>query len=247
MRASRQRAGGGAAGHRVRGDAGPRRSWLCAGEGASFYNRNAGERSRRRRWMSPASRATVTQTVACVPDNVLSDPCRPCAGDRGGSGRRRPCSGVGNRDATVRHRWHPRRRQRRALTPDLAYRVGRQLVATLRAQRAATASKLVIGRDTRRSGPLLEAAMTAGVLSAGGECFAAGVLRRPESRWSPVASNADGGIVLSAPTIRSPTMGSSSFRPRARSFPTPGRTRSRPGSRAPTTRRGRAGRHRPPA
>ena len=84
------------------------------------------------------------------------------------------------------------------LTPDLAYRVGRQLVATLRAQRGRDSVKLVIGRDTRRSGPLLEAAMTAGVLSAGGECFAAGVLPTPGIALVTRGLDADGGIVLSA-------------------------------------------------
>src|SRR2546426_11968886 len=84
------------------------------------------------------------------------------------------------------------------LTPDLAYRVGRQLVATLQAQRGRDSVKLVIGRDTRRSGPLLEAAMTAGVLSAGGECFAAGVLPTPGIALVTRGLDADGGIVLSA-------------------------------------------------
>jgi phosphoglucosamine mutase len=84
------------------------------------------------------------------------------------------------------------------LTPELAYRVGRQLVATLQAQRGVTRVRLVIGRDTRRSGPLLEAALTAGVLSAGGDCFAAGILPTPGIALLTRALEADGGIVLSA-------------------------------------------------
>ena len=48
------------------------------------------------------------------------------------------------------------------LTADLAYRVGRQLVATLQAERGVARARLVIGRDTRRSGPLLESALVAG-------------------------------------------------------------------------------------
>ena len=55
------------------------------------------------------------------------------------------------------------------LTPDLAYRVGRELVATLLLERGVRRVRLVIGRDTRRSGPLLESAMVAGILSAGAE------------------------------------------------------------------------------
>jgi phosphoglucosamine mutase len=84
------------------------------------------------------------------------------------------------------------------LTPDLVYRVGRQLVATLRAERHVDRVRLVIGRDTRRSGPLLEAALTAGVLSAGGDCYAVGVMPTPAIALLTRALQADGGIVLSA-------------------------------------------------
>jgi phosphomannomutase len=84
------------------------------------------------------------------------------------------------------------------LTPELAYRLGRQLVPTLQAARGARRVRLVIGRDTRRSGPLLEAALTAGVLSAGGDCFPVGVLPTPGIALLTRAMDADGGIVLSA-------------------------------------------------
>ncbi len=84
------------------------------------------------------------------------------------------------------------------LTPELAYRLGRQLVATLRQERGAGRVRLVIGRDTRRSGPLLEAALTAGVLSAGGDCFIVGVLPTPAIALLTRGLDADGGIVLSA-------------------------------------------------
>jgi phosphoglucosamine mutase len=84
------------------------------------------------------------------------------------------------------------------LTPELAYRVGRQLAATLQEARGRDRVRLVIGRDTRRSGPLLEAALTAGVLGAGGDCFAVGVLPTPAIALLTRAMEADGGIVLSA-------------------------------------------------
>jgi phosphoglucosamine mutase len=84
------------------------------------------------------------------------------------------------------------------LTPELAYRVGRQLVATLQAERDVERVRLVIGRDTRRSGPLLESAMVAGILSAGGDCYAVGVLPTPGIALLTRALDADGGIVLSA-------------------------------------------------
>ena len=84
------------------------------------------------------------------------------------------------------------------LTPDLAYRVGRELVVALAPQAGRDAVRVVIGRDTRRSGPLLEAAMVAGVLSAGGDCFAVGVLPTPGIALLTRALDAHGGIVLSA-------------------------------------------------
>lgn len=84
------------------------------------------------------------------------------------------------------------------LTPDLAYRVGRELVATLASQHGSDGVRVVIGRDTRRSGPLLEAAMVAGLLSAGADCFAVGVLPTPGIALLTRALEAHGGIVLSA-------------------------------------------------
>ena len=84
------------------------------------------------------------------------------------------------------------------LTPELVFRVGRELVATLQAERGVERARLVIGRDTRRSGPLLESAMVAGILSAGGDCYAVGVLPTPGIALLTRALDADGGIVLSA-------------------------------------------------
>jgi phosphoglucosamine mutase len=84
------------------------------------------------------------------------------------------------------------------LTADLAYRVGRELVATLAEQHGSGPMRLVIGRDTRRSGPMLEAAMVAGLLSAGADCYAVGVLPTPGIALLTRALDAHGGIVLSA-------------------------------------------------
>src|SRR5260370_40117556 len=80
----------------------------------------------------------------------------------------------------------------------LAFRVGRQLVATRQAEHAAERARLVIGRDTRRSGPLLESALVAGLLSAGADCYAVGVLPTPAIAFLTRRLEAHGGIVLSA-------------------------------------------------
>jgi phosphoglucosamine mutase len=84
------------------------------------------------------------------------------------------------------------------LTPDLAYRVGRELVATLAVQHGIERVRVVIGRDTRRSGSMLEAAMVAGLLSAGADCYAVGVLPTPGIALLTRGLDAHGGIVLSA-------------------------------------------------
>jgi phosphoglucosamine mutase len=83
------------------------------------------------------------------------------------------------------------------LTPELAFRVARQLVATL-GEHVTDRVRIVIGRDTRISGQLLESAMIAGVLSAGAECYAVGVLPTPGIALLTRALEAQGGIVLSA-------------------------------------------------
>src|SRR3989449_7048218 len=84
------------------------------------------------------------------------------------------------------------------LTPDLAFRLGRELVATVQAEHGAERVRLVIGRDTRRSGPLLEAALIAGVLSAGADCYSVGELPTPGIALLTRRLEAHGGIVLSA-------------------------------------------------
>jgi phosphoglucosamine mutase len=84
------------------------------------------------------------------------------------------------------------------LTADLAYRVGRELVATLSGQHGGGPIRVVIGRDTRRSGSMLEAAMVAGLLSAGADCYAVGELPTPGIALLTRGLDAQGGIVLSA-------------------------------------------------
>ena len=69
------------------------------------------------------------------------------------------------------------------LTPELVERIGR--AATLWAQNAAKSEKgsdpmhVLIGRDTRSSGPELEEALARGIVSAGGTALLAGVLPTP--------------------------------------------------------------------
>jgi len=67
------------------------------------------------------------------------------------------------------------------LTPDLAVRAGRA-AATVLAEHRGPSPLFVLGRDTRLSGPMLEAALVAGITSGGGRVQLAGVIPTPAWR-----------------------------------------------------------------
>ncbi len=62
-----------------------------------------------------------------------------------------------------------------AITPELALSLGRAATEAAEAERP----QVVIVRDTRESGPMLEAALAAGIAEAGGDALLAGVLPTP--------------------------------------------------------------------
>ncbi|AOY75009.1 phosphoglucosamine mutase [Clostridium formicaceticum] len=82
------------------------------------------------------------------------------------------------------------------LTPELAYQLGR--VGAYILLREKTQGKVVIGKDTRKSGDLLEAAMTAGFLSMGIDVITLGVLPTPAVAYLTRHLQADCGVVISA-------------------------------------------------
>lgn len=84
------------------------------------------------------------------------------------------------------------------LTTELAFRLGRQLVATLLEHHGLSKVRLVVGRDTRLSGPMFEGALVSGALSAGADVFAVGVLPTPGIAYLTRSLEAQGGVVLSA-------------------------------------------------
>ncbi len=63
------------------------------------------------------------------------------------------------------------------LTPELVLALGRAIGRTI------TAPTFLIGRDTRRSGPMLQAALSAGLASEGADVVDAGVLPTPALAW----------------------------------------------------------------
>ena len=83
------------------------------------------------------------------------------------------------------------------LTPEFAVQVGRAAAVVL-AQKAGSHPLFVIGRDTRLSGPMLEAALTAGLTSGGARVEVAGVIPTPGLASLVHQRGADAGVVISA-------------------------------------------------
>ncbi|HEX2196597.1 MAG TPA: phosphoglucosamine mutase [Actinomycetota bacterium] len=82
----------------------------------------------------------------------------------------------------------------RDLTPDLALALGRAAGLVL----AREGGRVVVGRDTRVSGPMLQGALTAGLCSAGSHVLDAGILPTPGVAWLTRAEDASAGAVISA-------------------------------------------------
>ncbi|HZJ03398.1 MAG TPA: phosphoglucosamine mutase [Thermoleophilia bacterium] len=81
------------------------------------------------------------------------------------------------------------------LTPELAMRVAR---ATTRVLTEAGAARILVGRDTRASGSLLQAAVGAGIAAEGGTAYLAGIIPTPGMSRLVAAGEYDGGIIISA-------------------------------------------------
>ncbi len=82
------------------------------------------------------------------------------------------------------------------LTPELAFKLGRfgGYVLTKETPKA----KVLIGRDTRISGNMLESALTAGLLSIGAEVMRLGVITTPGVAYLTKATSAEAGVMISA-------------------------------------------------
>jgi phosphoglucosamine mutase len=82
------------------------------------------------------------------------------------------------------------------LTPELAFKLGRfgGFVLTKDKERP----KVLIGRDTRVSGHMLEGALVAGLLSIGAEVMRLGVISTPGVSYLTKALGAEAGVMISA-------------------------------------------------
>lgn len=86
------------------------------------------------------------------------------------------------------------------LTPELAFRLGRCGGYVLSQHQIDQTEKprVLVGRDTRISGPLLEQALISGLLSVGIEVFQLGVISTPAVAYLTKVQKAAAGIMISA-------------------------------------------------
>ena len=84
------------------------------------------------------------------------------------------------------------------LTPELAYKLGRCGGYVVTLDKKNEKPKVVVGRDTRISGPMLEQALIAGLQSIGAEVIRLGVISTPGVAYLTRALGADAGVMISA-------------------------------------------------
>ncbi|MDA8233323.1 MAG: phosphoglucosamine mutase [Clostridia bacterium] len=82
------------------------------------------------------------------------------------------------------------------LTPEMAFKLGRAGAYVL--TKGCAAPKIIIGKDTRISGDMLEAALIAGITSAGVDVLQVGVLPTPGIAYLTRILKATAGVVISA-------------------------------------------------
>jgi phosphoglucosamine mutase len=78
------------------------------------------------------------------------------------------------------------------LTPELVLALGRAAARVLDAGRV---GRVVVGRDTRRSGPMIEAALAAGLASEGIDVELLGVVPTPTVAWTCTADGVPGAVI----------------------------------------------------
>ncbi|QWU06821.1 phosphoglucosamine mutase [Heyndrickxia coagulans] len=83
------------------------------------------------------------------------------------------------------------------LTPELAFKLGR-FGGYVLTKHANERPKVLIGRDTRISGQMLEGALVAGLLSIGAEAMRLGVITTPGVAYLTKALGAQAGVMISA-------------------------------------------------
>ena len=82
------------------------------------------------------------------------------------------------------------------LTPELAFNLGKAGATVLTSE--IHKPKILIGRDTRISGQMLESALVAGMMSVGADVLIAGVIPTPAVAYLTRYYNCDAGVMISA-------------------------------------------------
>ena len=82
------------------------------------------------------------------------------------------------------------------MTSAMAFNIGRAVVHYFISDKGKP--KIVIGKDTRISGDMLESALVSGICSAKGSVLQAGVMPTPGVAFLTKSENADAGIFISA-------------------------------------------------
>ncbi|EJY56894.1 phosphoglucosamine mutase [Alicyclobacillus hesperidum URH17-3-68] len=82
------------------------------------------------------------------------------------------------------------------MTPELAFRLGRAGAYVLTSRRPG--ARIVVGKDTRISGDMLETALVSGILSMGVDALRLGVISTPGVAYLTKHLRADAGVMISA-------------------------------------------------
>jgi phosphoglucosamine mutase len=82
------------------------------------------------------------------------------------------------------------------ITPEVMIRLGRAIIHSL--PDSAGKKRILIGKDTRISGDMIESAIAAGICSMNGDAFLTGVIPTPGISYLTAANRFDAGIVISA-------------------------------------------------
>ncbi len=84
------------------------------------------------------------------------------------------------------------------LTPELAFKLGRAGSFVLSKYSEGRRPRLIVGKDTRISGDMLESALVAGICSTGADAMSVGVLPTPGIAYLTCHYEASAGVVISA-------------------------------------------------
>ncbi|MCD6584393.1 MAG: phosphoglucosamine mutase, partial [Desulfobacteraceae bacterium] len=82
------------------------------------------------------------------------------------------------------------------ITPEVMIKLGRAIINSL--PDSAGKKRILIGKDTRISGDMIESAIAAGICSMNGDAFLTGVIPTPGISYLTPAGGFDAGIVISA-------------------------------------------------